>query len=174
MACEVKRHWLYLSRTGATAFELTCSAASSFSEGFASVLVKGSIGYIDTTGAMVIRPQFEQGRDFKEGLAAVEVIDCPPAKRDWSKPQRFGFVDRTGSLAIPADFHLADSFSDGLAAVLVSGGRGYIDKSGKMVIPPIQCSLALPFAGDLAAIQDSCGGVGYIDRQGEFVWPIQR
>ena len=175
MPCEVKRHWSYLDRAGATAFELTCNGASSFSEGLASVLVKGKMGYIDKTGTTAIAPQFDQARDFSEGLAAVEVIEAPGGKRDSGTPQQFGYVDRTGSFAIPARYPFAHSFSEGLAAVQLpeGGGTAFIDRQGRTVIPPIRCNVAGPFEGGLAAVHRDNGAVGYVNTRGEFVWPVQ-
>jgi hypothetical protein len=47
---EKRVDFSYVDRTGATAFEVTCAAASSFHEGLARVLVKGRMGYIDRRG----------------------------------------------------------------------------------------------------------------------------
>src|SRR5207302_8401257 len=124
--------------------------------------VKGLIGFIDKNGKMVIPPQFGQSGGFREGLAAVEVLE--DGKRDWSRPQKFGFIDRGGALAIAAKYRVANNFSEGLAAVETSAGRsGFIDKSGEMVIPPIRCELAGDFSGGVALIQRENGAVGYIN-----------
>ena len=37
------------------------------------VLVNGKVGFIDRTGKMVIKPQFDFVRDFSEGLAEVNL-----------------------------------------------------------------------------------------------------
>ena len=136
-----------------------------------------SLGYIDTTGTVVISPQFAQAGDFHEGLAVVDVFNAGQGKQDFAKPQQFGFITREGSLAVPALFRaLADRFSEGLAAVRTAEESmyGYIDPAGQIVIPPIACRLALPFTDGLARIQGPHGEeVGYINRRGEFVWPMR-
>jgi hypothetical protein len=38
------------------------------------VMVEGKYGFVDTTGKMVITPQFDGAKDFSEGLAAVRVL----------------------------------------------------------------------------------------------------
>ena len=44
---------------------------SPFSEGLVMVRVGGKDGYMDTTGKMIIEPQFESAGSFSEGLASV-------------------------------------------------------------------------------------------------------
>ena len=134
------------------------------------------MGYIDTSGQVVISPQFAQAADFHEGLAAVEVFTAKRGKEDFTKPQQFGFINREGSLAIPATLRSVDRFSEGLAPVRESEGEewSYIDKEGQIAIPPIACGNALPFADGLAMIQGrDREEVGYINRRGEFVWPLR-
>ena len=120
--------------------------------GLASFLAKDrsrSMGYIDTTGTVVISPQFAQAGDFHEGLAAVEVFNAGRGKEDFTKPQQFGFINREGSLAIPAMFRIADRFSEGLAAVPAAEAKewSYIDTAGQIVIPSIACGLLLTIHG---------------------------
>jgi len=44
----------------------------------------GKWGYIDNTGRIVIKPQFDEARDFSEGLARVTIDG------------KFGYIDKTG------------------------------------------------------------------------------
>lgn len=150
-------------------------AAEEFSEGLAAFFVKERNGYIDTTGTQVIAPQFAQAQRFREGLAAVEVVNGENGKKDFTRPQRFGYVDHEGTLVVPATFGWAERFSEGLAAVRPTEAHetAYIDPTDQFVISPITCELAGPFTGGLARIQGEDGGVGYINRQGEFVWPLR-
>jgi len=81
------------------------------------------------------------------------------------------------SIAIPPQYDDARDFSEGLAAVRVGGKWGYIDRSGKMVIPP-RFLRAEPFRGGLAVVDTSQRlfaywnkGTHYIDRVGRRIWP---
>ena len=47
-------------------------------------------GYVDTSGAMVIPPQFRGAFDFSEGLAAVAVMGNGATK--------WGYIDKTGKV----------------------------------------------------------------------------
>jgi hypothetical protein len=100
-------------------------------------------GYCDKTGTILIAPRFIDAGDFAEGLAEVKVEG------------KWGYIDTTGAIVIPPQFAEAGSFSDGLAdvtfdeappmgdsAFFIEGDKpesrlwGYIDKQGKVVIPP--------------------------------------
>lgn len=76
-------------------------------------------GYIDSSGRVVIEPQFRTGWEFSEGLAAVKV------------DQKIGFIDVNGKLVIPAQFDEFASFSEGLAAVCQSDRSTFVDRTGK-------------------------------------------
>ena len=71
-------------------------------------------GYIDETGKYVIPIQFQYGRDFSEGLAAVM------ADSAW------GYVDTAGKYAVKPEFEEAGEFREGLARVKKDGTWGYI------------------------------------------------
>jgi hypothetical protein len=162
--------------------------ATSFSEGLAAVSRDGRWGYIDTSGAWVIPPQFGAARDFSEGLALV--TNALPSEYS-SKTAQFGFIDRTGKFVIAPRFNWAWSFSDGLAAVCTGPCQipelgaarpsyGYINKDGDYVIEP-KWEFAGPFSEGRAWVSERpvlVGGklVDYqqpterlIDRAGKFV-----
>ena len=69
------------------------------------VCVDGKWGYIDTTGAIVIKPQFDEAKRFSEELAIV---------RDGGK---YGYIDKRGKYIIKPQFEAAGRFSEGVASV---------------------------------------------------------
>lgn len=73
-------------------------------------------GYINKSGEFVIPPQFQDARDFAEGLACVRI-------NDW----RYGFIDRTGRVVID---YLDEEcvFSEGLAAVRKDDLLGFLTR----------------------------------------------
>ena len=90
--------------------------------------VSGKYGYIDQTGRVVIKPQFDSAGRFSDGLAEV------------TKSMKSGYIDNTGQIVIPTTFSNSSScdFHEGMA--LVEGGLihkfkvGYIDKRGVFVV----------------------------------------
>ncbi len=102
------------------------------------VVQGGKWGYIDKAGKVAIPPRFDCAWDFSEGLARVQV------------GLYRGFIDPAGKMVVEPQYFLAWDFHEGLAAVNVNTGAfgntrvrgnwGYIDKSGKMVIPASEVS----------------------------------
>ena len=75
-------------------------------------------GYIDRTGQYVVSLQFDDARDFKDGLAQVRIGD--------DKTGKWGYIDKTGKYVINPQFESADNFTEGLARVVSDGKVGYI------------------------------------------------
>jgi len=132
-----------------------------FSEGLAPVVVDQYWGYIDRTGTVVIKPQFDRAKWFAEGLA--------PAQRD----DMWGYIDKTGKVVIPCQFYAARPFSEGLAAVMVRQSPAgivdedrwvYVDKAGHTVGPDFMD--VTEFAEGLAVVQLIEGRWDYIDKTG--------
>ena len=125
-------------------------------------------GFIDTSGKMVVTPQYGEVHGFSEGLAGV----C-------SKPSSCGYIDGDGKVAIPMQFGDARSFSEGLAAVCVGkckhkndGKFGFIDHSGHFVVNP-QYDDVEDFKSGVAKVTLGKGDdekAGYIDKTGKTVW----
>lgn len=155
-------------------FEVPLDVTLGFHEGIAGVLYKGSLAYFDRAGKK-ISPPLEYGpksNSFSEGLVPVEMRG------------KTGYMDRSGKIVIQPQFEDAEDFRGGLAPVKIhgdettwcprdqSGSRkgftnkwGYIDKTGKIVIPA-QYESAEPFSEGLGAIQN-CDEAFYIDRAGK-------
>jgi WG containing repeat len=138
-------------------------------------------GYKDSrTGKVIIRPQFRKAADrFSEGLAWV--MD----ERD-----RVGYIDKQGKMVIPPQYSysrseargggnftdLGSDFNDGLAKVCSAGESrkcGYIDRTGKVVIPLKFDDAAEKFSNGLAWVSTK-GGFGYIDKTGKIVLPLHQ
>ena len=129
----------------------------------------GKTGYIDSKGKWIIQPQFFSAYRFSEGLAAATIDES-----DW----KYGYVDGAGSWVIEPQFVNCLDFSEGLAAVQMQehGFWGYIDHTGKLVIPPkFQFSESVPgtegvFSDGLAQFSADGGRLwGYFDKNGNEV-----
>jgi hypothetical protein len=98
--------------------------------------------------------EYSDANSFSEGLASVQVFNKEAVGRLGIGESRWGFIDKTGKMVIPPVYYDAGEFHEGLAAVQeveiykewneypgfyetdTRGGKwGFIDKSGKTVIP---------------------------------------
>jgi hypothetical protein len=84
------------------------------------------MGFINRQGAIVIKPNFEEVKNFSDGLAAVRVGDQASGK--------WGFINMKGEFIIKPIFDQAHSFSEGFASV--SSGGEY-SSNGKFEAPTV-------------------------------------
>ncbi|MCP4643275.1 MAG: WG repeat-containing protein [bacterium] len=146
---------------------------SEFHEGLARVPRDGRSGYIDRTGEFVIPATLLSAGDFSEGLAPVEA-----AANGQRTP---GYIDASGTLVLkanPAHYQLG-RFSEGLASfatfrsTLISDRQehGFIDRAGKVVIPP-EFDEARSFSEGFAAVRVG-EKWGFVDKQGNMAIPAR-
>jgi hypothetical protein len=104
-----------------------------FSGGLAIVHENNLYGFIDTTGKVVIKMQYEDCHFFKEGLASFQ------------KNKKWGFLDRTGKVVIEPQFDQAYFFENGIAEIrkFAEGETddypslsGYVNKKGEVIWQP--------------------------------------
>jgi hypothetical protein len=191
--------WGYIDRMGKLVIPAQFDTAGDFSDGLASVRIKGDPdkwGYIDKQGRYAIPPQFYSADNFQDGLAPVMMLLHPGVKQ--------GYIDPSGKWVISdSKFIAIREFSEGLAPVEVNIGTekrwnykwGYIDKEGKWAIQP-QFDEAFPFSDGMARVMVIKGfdkkKFGFIDRTGKLdvepvydqandfrdglavVWPVYR
>jgi len=167
----------------------------SFSEGLAPFIsgTNHQLGFIDSTGNIVIPGKFKSVGSFIGGLAWAKTLD-----------DKVGFIDPKGNWAIPPKFEYAKSFdlesgmarikindqwaytntkgevlyvttshygdfNNGLALGALNGKSGYFDQTGNWVIKP-QFENANSFHNGYA-MANSRGFWGIIDTQGKWVLP---
>lgn len=92
-------------------------------EGLYPAYKDGKLGYIDALGKWAIKQQFEEGKKFNEGFAAVK------------SGGQWGYINRSGEWVSNPKFDQAGDFKRGLALVKSSGKNNLIDRSGKLLLP---------------------------------------
>ncbi|PYV71813.1 MAG: hypothetical protein DMG96_28035 [Acidobacteria bacterium] len=170
----------FIDRTGQIVIPLCFDTVGEFSEGLARFERDGRWGYINSAGNIVIEPTFPWAEEFHEGVAHVQVTGTV-----LGYDGRWGYIDQTSKIVIPpiSGRMLSDNsgeesaFHDGLAMIEVEDKtipprKGFIDKSGKLVIPA-RFTYVYPFSEGLAAATESESGNkgwGFIDKSGN--WAI--
>ncbi len=117
-------------------------------EGMAAVMQAGRWGFVNLKGEMIIAPKYVKvgyrTLQFKEGLAVVTT--------DTGINKKYGAIDKTGKTVIPFIYDELGDFQEGLAPAnkgkilkqgkynwqqetVAAGKTGYINKTGKTVIP---------------------------------------
>lgn len=104
-------------------FLLIIQLATSQHQPLFKIIVKGKTGYIDSTGTTAIPPIYQNGFDFKEGLAAVR------------ENELYGFIDASGKYVLAPQFDYATYFENGITLVYKQRQPYFIDKTGKVILP---------------------------------------
>ena len=158
----------------------------------------GRWGYADESGKVVIAAQYDAALPFADGRAQVGVVDEELPEIDAQPNLKWGYIDERGRVLVELRYAVLHNFSENLAAVAVLDtknperpylGRvldrrnlkwGYVDKSGREVIP-LQFLGAGDFSEGLAPVnvvnigdvkESGCGPsptYGYIDKTGAFI-----
>lgn len=148
---------------------------------------KGKTGFIDASGRVVVKPQFDAVRGgFKEGFTRVQqgdlwgfmdtngrvmnlrydsADDFEQGRARVKTKKLWGYIDRSGVEVIPQAYEDAGDFNEGLAKVKKNGKWGYIDLRGREVVPP-QYKDADDFREGLAKVKLNKLW-GYINPQGK-------
>ncbi len=154
----------YIDRRGQVLIQPTFEDASDFSEGLACVGTRRNgehvAGYINPAGRYVIEPQSIDGGPFHQGLAAVRSAEGAY------------FINKTGQRVFSTDkVERFGNFSEGLAPAMVDGLFGFVDRTGKMVIPP-QWQTVGDFTQGVCRV-NSADVRGYINASGQYVWKLR-
>jgi hypothetical protein len=163
-------HWPVLLLAGFCLFARRGVSADTTRQIDRSRVGKDKVIYVDrATGKQAFPGEFYLLSGlFSEGLAAVCV------------DEKWGFINEAGEYVIPLQsaWSLARGFSEGLAAVNFprrgdgTGGFGFIDRTGKLVIPPAGYGMAHDFSSGLSAVSKKVGDrfvYGFIDQTGKMV-----
>jgi len=117
----------------------------------------GRVGYKNDWGNIVIPAKYEDGGDFFEGMAAVELNN------------KWGYVSKQDKALIPFKFNNAGRFSEGMAAVEINGKWGFINTSGRLIIP-CRYSWVGDFHNGLVLVETGFMKQGYVDKEGKEYW----
>lgn len=125
-------HFRYIDRHGKVINQVFYHEGGLFSEGLAAVRdSEGVCGFIDETGAFVIKPDMENWVDIYNIEYKYFCNNRAPVVGANGKQ---GYIDRTGTLVIDAQYVNAGIFSEGRARVYNEAGNVlYIDTDGKRI-----------------------------------------
>lgn len=93
------------------------------------IVQNGKIGYINEKGNIVIKPDYLNGNDFADGLAAVR------------QNGHYGFIDETGKFIIQPEYDFATNFVKGLVVVYKNGKPLFLNQKGEVALPTVYKTL---------------------------------
>ena len=170
---QSKRKYRHVAKLYAVAYLLALTLPLAAQGRLFPIFENGKAGYIDRTGKVIIKPTFDEGGEFSEGLAPVMVdkkqLNPSIAVGKW------GYIDQKGNWVIKPTFDYAETFSEGLGVVEIDGKNGYVNRSGTMVIEP-QFSSANAFHDGVARVykaQNNVEACVFIDKTGKPLFRVE-
>ncbi|RZJ33827.1 MAG: WG repeat-containing protein [Flavobacterium sp.] len=162
---KVGENWQYVNREGKIIINPQFAVASIFRDGIALVKSSGDNGkwgYINEDGKYVINPTYARATIFNEGLAWVVSENGAPVAIDVKGATKFSMQDAQ-NVRIFRESLAAFSKQDSIGEKW-----GFVDKTGKIVIPA-QFESAGNFHDGKCFVKNKDGKFGYIDTSGKIV-----
>ena len=133
---------VYLKPGGEIAFTTNSVNLRPFCDGMAAVRNREwLIGYMNTSGQLVIECQFHHADNFSEGLAYATYMEGSDEELGLC-----GYIDKTGQMVIPEQFTYTTAFNkNGFATVEFQNNKwGLINRKGEFILPPkYDCLLSM-------------------------------
>jgi len=122
----------------------------------------GKWGFIDMSGNIIIKAQYDYVESFSEGGAMV--------RKTYENERGViyrGIIDVDGKeiIKLDDDYKSLTGFHDGLAAYAKPNERGYLNKKGESIIKNKDWDRIYPFHEGFACVQEN-GDFGLIDKKG--------
>ncbi len=149
----------YISKNGTQVFPFLFDETESFSQGLAEVMKNGKYGVVRNTGKQILACEYDE-------VAFEDAVKLIAVKKDG----KYGLVDEGGTERTPRHFDKLGFFAFGLASAEQGGKWGFIDATGKWVIP-VQFEGAMGFSSNGFAEVRKGGKKGVIDRNGKLIVP---
>ena len=139
-------------------------------------------GYMDSKGETIITPQYKDGYQFTEGLAAVQILN-----KDLRDSPKWGYIDINGNLVIESKYSSASTFRESKAIVefremkrkddgkfSFTKSSIIINISGKIIGTPFNMTTTIyPYNDGIACTYNHLGkldlGYNFIDENGNYL-----
>lgn len=109
-----------------------CLEFGVFSEGLAPIRTASTrkVGFVDTSGKVVIPCIYDYAYSFNDGVAVVSNIVDGKMKS--------GYIDWKGKVILPIQYERISTFSAGHGLIQTEKGFFYVDRTGKLKTPPAE------------------------------------
>ena len=121
------------------------------------IIEDNKIGFINSEGKIIIKPQFLAAGEFSEGLASVRING------------RYGFINDSGQVVIKPVFDYAFDFKDSLALVYEGSIPYFINHNGLKLFTCYNAWRIGNFENGLVRITTHSYNSGYLNKHGKLV-----
>ena len=153
----------FIDKTGKLVIPHKFDNVHPFAEGMAAASIGDKWGFIDNHGNWAIEPKFVWADKFVNGQSVVRIGLQPNVD--------YAMVNRKGDVVFRAQVTYLKTPSDGLTRFALNDKTGFMDYTGKIVIPAT-FDAAFDFSEGLAAVRVG-NGWGYIDTAGKLLINVE-
>jgi hypothetical protein len=109
-----------------------CLEFGLFSEGLAPIRAYSTrkVGFVDTSGKVVIPCIYDYAYSFSDGIAVVSNIVNGRVQS--------GYIDKKGKVILPLQYERISAFNAGHGLIQTATGFSYVDRTGKLKTPPAE------------------------------------
>lgn len=153
---DENNRWGFISDSGDIAINPIFDEVYQFSNGLAAARMGEKWGYINHIGEYIIEPKYDHVNQMTNDIA-------------WVKEQKKTIlIDKKGFVVadLPDDYEVIDAYVDGASIIQLHNKYGFIDTSGKIIIPT-NFSEVSQFNSGLSVVTDINNEVFYINKKGE-------
>ena len=174
---KINGKWGFIDKTGKEVISPKYDDIGRFSENKAAVVLNKKCGFIDKTGKEIVPLVYDSVGNFKDNRAFVmkerNWLYIPENRKSELKNASFleGYEDEKGIKYCEAFLDLNEKIPSGFEEPIPVNAYGYIDETGKEVIPCIY-SHATQFENGIAGVGINAGGLAgsiFIDKSGKEV-----
>lgn len=130
--------------------------ASNFYNGVARVMLinkkKEVFGFVNRQGKEITKIEYVEVGEFQNGFTYVKTFPIYDKKKKVNIPSKYGFIDKTGKPLTENKYTWIGKISEGIVACRNEQGFGYINNTGREIIPFILQD-AKPFQEGIAFIK---------------------
>lgn len=110
--------WGLIDKAGYNMISLSADYMSEVHEGMALYRKNDKVGFVNTAGKKIVKPQYTDARLFSGGFAQVE------------KDGKFGFINKNGEVVVPIKYSKAKDFVNNKAKVAIDNDYFELDSLG--------------------------------------------
>lgn len=93
---------------------------------------KGKVGFVDKTGAIVVKCAYDSAQPFEDGVAIV------------SKSDKYGLIDSTGKVILPLAYSGISDWTKDIYLVKDGKKMGLVDHKGNFLLKPVYSLITRP------------------------------
>ena len=149
----------FINKNGDVKIDLVYDWVEGFKNGISKVVIDGKYGLIDSQNNVITKIEWDYIGEFRDGMGLVS---------SGLENSKYGYVDLTGKLVVKPTWDNTVGFNENLAPVMKYGLWGYIDKTGKEVIPCIYKYAGLFYNG-VSVVSNLDGKYIFINNSGNKV-----